>query len=136
LYLVQLYALHFTHQSFYKLQWKLMIMRFNIWFHFPIKFFNLLHSICFKLLVILPSILIQCGPNFCKSCLRLHPHRLASKCSSLCRAIFYEIETTKHTFLWPYLMPCVKNILKSIRITSENKIKVIQSLLQCIHNLP
>ncbi len=43
--------------------------------------------------------------------------------------IFDEFETMKHPLWWPYWTPCVKHILKNIRIASENKIDAPPSSL-------
>lgn len=54
----------------------------------------------------------------------------------MCCVIFDEFETTKHPSLWPYLMPCVKHILKNIKIINENKIRAIQISITMFNSQP
>jgi hypothetical protein len=54
----------------------------------------------------------------------------------LCCVIFDEFETMKHPLSWLYVMPCVKHILKNIKIINENNIWAIQISIIMFNSQP
>lgn len=133
---IQLYALHFAHQSSCKLQWELMIRRSNIWHHLLIKNFNLLHSVCFKLLVISSTFFIWSWPKMFVN---------LSKVASLLVS-FKMFFLMLRNFRWNWnheasIVVAIPNALcethfEKIRITSENKIIVIQISTRMFNSWP